>query len=279
MGGARLVPVKAVTVLAATAALVVPAAAEGAQLACGDAVTQDTTLSHDLRGCANDGLVVSGDVTLDLNGHTLAGRGGGAGIRIDGGSTAIVKNGTIRGFGIGIAKFATTDLGVVSVKVLSNGTGISAFDAGGALSISDSDISRNASNGVLLANTDAVTVDGNRITANGNWGIQVDRFAEPTVISNNVITHNGGGISVRNATTRILGNVASHNAGDGIAVVDTTSLFFPYLIAGNTANKNGGFGITFTGVAFGPNGEKVDGGGNSAKGNGAAAQCVSIVCT
>jgi parallel beta-helix repeat protein len=279
MGGARLVPVKAISVLSAVAALVVPAAAQGAQVSCGDAVTQDTTLTDDLRGCANDGLVVNGDVTLDLNGHSVSGRGGGAGIRIDGGSTATVTNGTIRGFGIGIAKFTTMNLGVVDVKVLSNGTGISAFDAGGALSVTASDISRNTSNGVLLANTDAVTVDGNRITANGNWGIQVDRFAEPTVISNNLITHNGGGISVRDATTRILNNVASHNAGDGIAVVDTTSLFFPYLIAGNTANKNGGFGITFTGVAVGPNGERVDGGGNSAKGNGAQTQCVSIVCT
>ena len=83
---------------------------------------------------------------------------------------------------------------------------------------------------------------------------------------------------MRDATTRILANVVSHNDGDGIAVVDTTFLFFPYLIADNVANDNGGFGITFTGVSVGPNGETVDGGGNSAKRNGAPTQCVSIVC-
>ena len=70
-------------------------------------------------------------------------------------------------------------------------------------------------------------------------------------------------------TTRIMANVVSHNDGDGIAVVDRGFLFFPYLIADNVANDNGGFGISFTGVAVGPNGETVDGGGNSARHNAA----------
>ena len=102
--------------------------------------------------------------------------------------------------------------------------------------------------------------------------------AEPILIANNVINRNGGGISVLDGTTRIMANVVSHNDGDGIAVVDRGFLFFPYLIADNVANDNGGFGISFTGVAVGPNGETVDGGGNSARHNAAEPECVSIVC-
>jgi len=272
-----MLPAKAVAALAVVAVLFVPAIADGANQGCGDEITVNTTLKSDLRGCQSDGLIVSGDVTLDLNGHAIAGRGAGAGIRIDGGSTVVVKNGTVRGFDIGVAKFATVDLEIENVTVVSNGTGISAFDVGGQLSVRNADVRRNASAGIALLNTDSATVEGNKIAANGNWGIRVDH-AEPILIAHNVITRNGGGISVVDGTTRITANVVSHNDGDGIVVVDRTFLFFPYLIADNVANDNGGFGISFTGVTVGPNGETVDGGGNSARRNGAATQCVSIVC-
>lgn len=278
MGGVRLSRAWGVAVLAAVAAVSLPGVADAANLGCGDVVTVDTALAKDVRGCAGDGLVVNGDVTLDLNGHAIVGRGDGAGVRIDGGSTAVVKNGTIRGFGIGVAKVATTDLEISNVKVVSNGTGISAVDAGGQLSVRDSDILRNGANGITLFNTDSVIVERNKIAANGGWGIQVNPFAEPTLIAENVVNRNGGGIRVQEATTRIVANVVSHNDGDGIAVVDIPVIFFPYLIADNVANANGGYGITFTGLAVGPNGETVDGGGNSAKHNGAPTQCVSIVC-
>ncbi len=45
-------------------------------LACGDTITADTTLDSDLTGCPSNGIVIGADdITLDLNGHTIAGDG------------------------------------------------------------------------------------------------------------------------------------------------------------------------------------------------------------
>jgi hypothetical protein len=46
------------------------------QLHCGSVLTRSTVLTHDLTGCPGNGLVIGADdVTLNLNGHTVAGDG------------------------------------------------------------------------------------------------------------------------------------------------------------------------------------------------------------
>ena len=43
-------------------------------VSCGDTITRDTTLRHDLTDCVGNGLVIGADnIKLDLNGHTLDG--------------------------------------------------------------------------------------------------------------------------------------------------------------------------------------------------------------
>src|SRR5919107_897463 len=43
-------------------------------VACGETITDDTTLHADLVDCPSNGLVIGADdVTLDLNGHTIDG--------------------------------------------------------------------------------------------------------------------------------------------------------------------------------------------------------------
>jgi hypothetical protein len=40
------------------------------QLSCGDTITADATLHHDLVNCPNNGIIIGADnITLDLNGH------------------------------------------------------------------------------------------------------------------------------------------------------------------------------------------------------------------
>ena len=49
-----------------------PAAASGQPVACGQVITEDTTLENDL-SCPGDGIVIGADgITLDLNGHTVS---------------------------------------------------------------------------------------------------------------------------------------------------------------------------------------------------------------
>jgi hypothetical protein len=65
-----------VAVLLALGSLALAAGPAHAQpLACGDTVTQDTTLTADLLDCPGDGLVIGADgITLDLGGHTIGGQ-------------------------------------------------------------------------------------------------------------------------------------------------------------------------------------------------------------
>jgi parallel beta-helix repeat protein len=52
------------------------APAASPQPKCGDKITADTTLHHDLIDCTNNGIVIGADgITLDLNGHTIDGDG------------------------------------------------------------------------------------------------------------------------------------------------------------------------------------------------------------
>ena len=46
------------------------------RVSCGDTITADTTLDSDLVDCPSNGIVIGADdITLDLNGHTVAGDG------------------------------------------------------------------------------------------------------------------------------------------------------------------------------------------------------------
>src|SRR5437870_4972235 len=48
--------------------------ADGPNVNCGDAITSDTTLHHDLSNRPNSGILKGADtVTLNLNGHTIDG--------------------------------------------------------------------------------------------------------------------------------------------------------------------------------------------------------------
>ena len=46
--------------------------------ACGQTITADTTLNSDLTNCTGPGITIGADdITLDLNGHTITGKGKG----------------------------------------------------------------------------------------------------------------------------------------------------------------------------------------------------------
>ena len=52
------------------------APAASPQPRCGDTITTDTTLHHDLVNCPNNGILIGADgITLNLNGHTIDGDG------------------------------------------------------------------------------------------------------------------------------------------------------------------------------------------------------------
>ncbi|HEY5552605.1 MAG TPA: NosD domain-containing protein, partial [Opitutaceae bacterium] len=67
---------------------------------CGDVITSDLRLENDL-ACAGDGITVMGSgININLNGHTIAGPGGGVtvGIRVTASQGVSIYGGIIRGF-------------------------------------------------------------------------------------------------------------------------------------------------------------------------------------
>jgi hypothetical protein len=138
---------------------------------CGDVITQDATLDHDLLGC-DSGLTVLGDVTLDLNGHVISGTGGGGtGIAASHGSPTIL-NGTVSGFETGVA-IGLANAYISRVTATGNGVG---FEAQHASVFFDRDIAtRNRSDGfrafTTMNNAVEATFLRNRADWNGALGI------------------------------------------------------------------------------------------------------------
>ena len=87
--------------------------AQANHVACGDMITTDTTLDSDLTNCPNNGILIgAGDITLDLNGHTVTGNRElvepcpkdefcDVGVLNDGHDGVTVRDGAVREFAFG----------------------------------------------------------------------------------------------------------------------------------------------------------------------------------
>jgi large repetitive protein len=203
-GSAIAVGVVVVGVLA----LASPASA-AAGVSCGDTITTDVTLHHNLVNCPNNGLVIGADhVTLDLNYHTIDGNGkpaGGCdpqkdfcdvGIVNFGHDGVTVIHGSLRQFGGGV------DFGEVRHTRL---LGISA--------------SSNADVGIQLFGSSRILIrqcSGDRTTSSEGTGIGVFDSRHIRILNSSARHNPHVGIKpVRAANGVIKGNVAAHNGDEG----------------------------------------------------------------
>jgi nitrous oxidase accessory protein NosD len=261
-----------------------------AQLACGDSVTRDTTLTADLRGCGAAGLVVAADgVTLDLGGHTVAGNRLGFGIGVTGRRDVTVRNGAVAGFRVGVAAADSNGVAVQGVTVADGHDGVNFFHVAGG-TIEASSFTGNDGSAIFPEDSTGLRVLGNRAWGNaagftglgladgvvaGNrawdqayYGLYFidatrlafadNRFERNGTAGMQIGGDSGGSLVVRNRAWR--------NGADGIVVGGAGTA-----LARNSAFFNGGFGIL-----AGPG--TIDGGGNIAKRNGAGAQCAGVLC-
>jgi parallel beta-helix repeat protein len=112
MAPLRLLPAIALLALSGVTAAAGQSPPPG--LECGDTITADTTLDRDLKDCPSNGIVIGADgITLDLNGHTISGDGKPVrrcprrqpcdiGIFNDRHDGVTVRNGSLRGFAVGV---------------------------------------------------------------------------------------------------------------------------------------------------------------------------------
>jgi parallel beta-helix repeat protein len=284
-------------------ALCVPNAGPGGTpFNCGDPVDSSIVLDNDLLSCTEDGLVVDADnITIDLNGHTIA-HGGGTpdpgddGIDIGSHSGVVVRNGIVKRFYDGIFAGASTGNQLNNVVVagsFQNGVQLT----GSNHVVKKSVMAGNGNYGVfidlpinnqIVGNTTAFNVfqginlgagggnlvKANRVAANGDSGITMtvadaDRFLKNVILGND----NFGLFPTTSDDAVIKGNDVSGNVNTGIFIAAGSN----NLISKNKANGNGytppgtsndlGLGIDTSGT------ESAASSGNVARANDNPAEC------
>lgn len=277
-------PLALAAVISVVSSAPVMAAPAPAAVRCGTTIRTNITLRTDLRGCAHDGLVVGANhITINLNGHTLDGTGNrlSAGVRVAGFKDVIVKGGVIREFGRGIWLINAVRSRVLDNTVTNNfDEGVFANERSSSALIKGNSISGSgALSGATWADgIDArgsgLTITTNSVNGNHDDGIDAngdnDRVVSNTVDANGIGGHSADGIDIDGHNTLVQNNIATNNYDDGIG---TGAHAGNVTITGNLAVHNHDRGIQPKA------GTAVDGGGNKAADNGAARQCVFVVCT
>jgi FG-GAP repeat/Bacterial Ig-like domain (group 1)/Right handed beta helix region len=273
-------------------------------VSCGDVITEDTTLDRDVvcpYGFGEPALTIAADgVTLDLAGHRIEIRG--VGVLIEGHDGVTIMNGSIGGPS-GLPILIRDGNRNLLDHVSAGGGGAEAVrlegsdrnrivgsrfggEGGGAVLVDGSDrnlIARNTfdelglGGSVLIRDSDANIISRN-FARGGSLAnaMTVAEGSDDTTLRRNVLEGPGGrdGIGVQAGTTNTLivrnrvrgfGYDDGFHPGDGIQVDSPSAT-----LTGNSSNDNVGWGIlAVPGV--------IDGGGNTASGNGAG-QCLNVSC-
>jgi parallel beta-helix repeat protein len=274
----------ALSILAATALIAVSSAALGGTSAfartvsCGDTITADTTLHHDLTDCVGNGLVIGADnIRLNLNGHTIDGNdtddcantgASSCDSGVDnaaGHSGVIIEGGTVQQFELGVDALNASHDVLSHIATSGNAIGLQLVQTT-ASRIVDGSATDNRFVGVLLLHfSDDNEIRNNAISGSTFPGLVLDESSRNRV-ERNVIEGNDQGIaSSRGDHNDFRRNVVSHNLGsaisadqgvgnrvsenliadngDGITVGDARDT----QISGNIVKRSGFFGAPDTG--------------------------------
>jgi parallel beta-helix repeat protein len=232
---------------------------------CGTTITGDLKLDHDLV-CAGDGLVVGADgIRVDLNGHTVAGSGGGVGIIVAGRADVTIANGVIRNFQAAVRLNAATGIVIRHNELVQNGDGID-VQAGGvgntvkentfrnhtvrAIMLRGGSSDNDIKNNTFVANRIGVLVNGaidtelkdNLVSESSLAGIRLNNAATGNTVKDNILTTNLVGIEFlvtppagSSVGNEFKGNTVTGN-GCGLLGLTTGNTFKDNTFEGNTAN-------------------------------------------
>jgi parallel beta-helix repeat protein len=232
---------------------------------CGTTVTSDLKLDHDLV-CTGDGLTVGADgIRIDLNGHTVAGSGVGAGFIVVGRSDVTIANGVIRNFQVAVRLNASTGIVIRHNELAQNGDGID-NQAGGvgntfkentfrnhtvrAIMLRGGSSDNDIKNNTFVANRIGILVNGatdtelkdNFVSASSLAGIRFNNAATGNSVKDNILTSNVTGIEflVTPPAGPSVGNEFKGNAltgnGCGVFGLTTGNTFKDNAFEGNTVD-------------------------------------------
>jgi parallel beta-helix repeat protein len=233
-----------VVVVALTVAGAAPASAEA--LACGQSVTTSVTLQADLLDCAGDGLVVGADgITIDLNGHTIAGSQAGDGIDDAAGYDRVtIRNGTIRSFANGVRLVGARRSRLSGLAIVADGpiasSRVGILLSGSRRGLVDGTIVTGGGPSLLLSNSDRNTIAGSRfsgeISQHAGDAVQILAGSNGNRLAGNTIEANGAGLVLRDSRANVVaGNGIDTGLSDAVTLTDATS----NVLRGNTVSTDG----------------------------------------
>jgi parallel beta-helix repeat protein len=227
-------------------------------VACGSEVIEDTVLRDDLLNCETGLTITAPNISLNLNGHQIRGRGAGEGVRVSA-SGVEVKGGVISGFGVGIVAFGEHGLRIQDNTIHHNQTGVELFLAIGA------------------------EVVRNRILNNAAGLHTV--LSDGSLLQRNIVKGNRrDGALLVESTAIVSENTFSSNGGDGLEIDE---ICYPgvalYRVESNVSVGNAALGMNLHFGGCPPPSEPdllddLDAGRNSAASNGDARECLLVSC-
>jgi Right handed beta helix region len=160
-----------------------------------------------------DGIDVTADnVNIDLNGFSIIGAGGGAGVGIASSNSQVtVRNGTVTGMGS------------------------SGITLGANATVADVHAVANGGNGIVVGNASLVT--HSNVSANSLIGISITGSGS-TVVENSVYNNSGFGMQLSDSTTGFARNVFLFNNGNHTVGSLVPSQLNPTSSGGNQMGSN-----------------------------------------
>ena len=223
---------------------------------CGVTITEDLKLDHDLT-CTGNGLIAGADgITIDLNGHTIAGSGTGAGINVTGRTDVSIIGGIIRNFFAGVLTNASTNIVIKRNQFDANVDGIDLQAGSRGNTIRHNSFTNNSSRGIMIRGDSTHhgvmenTFEGNRVgilvfagvdnlvlgnlvSASTLAGIRINTFATGNLFLRNTVASNPAGIEfLVTGGVSAVGNTVVRNSLE----LNTCGLKGP--VSGNTVERN-----------------------------------------
>jgi hypothetical protein len=211
-------------------------------LACGDTIQTNTVLTADLGPCPGTAISIAyPGGSLDLNGFTISGSGGGIGIWVDNVNGSTIQGpGTISNFGTAISG-RHTPLTVQGVSLSANIEGIVITQSSSPRVINNTiDGGARGVVGIFVGEISSAKIKGNVITGHSGAGIDISSYnGSASMIVLNCVTKNGTGLiySDYEATPiTIRDNEFSDNVQDGVSI---SRSFASLTLDLNTIKRNG----------------------------------------
>jgi large repetitive protein len=265
-----------------------------------DGAARNLVRNNDIGGSVGLGLALVNTTANRIEGNTIAGSGD-QGVELLGATFNQIVGNSISGSSdtaFAVEEFSHDNL-IDGNTVTGSEAGINVSDSS-RLTLINNRVSGSSDNGISLSNVNDSLIKGNDLRFN-TGGLAIDDSADNRIEANNLSNITGFGLEMgeENYRNHVIGNLANDNTDDGLSFSGSAPPGDGNLIEGNEANGNGSDGIVVGGAnnivlrnesngnaawgiyasGPGPDGFVVDGGFNSASGNGEPLQCYNLTCT